>query len=69
MHIEKVTWKCKEWINKSVVHLINTLKYNLGLRKIAKRELSNDFRTGPRFQPVRYAKCLLSTPDWESNST
>ena len=33
--------------------MINTLKYNLGLRKIAKRELSSEFRTGPRFQPVR----------------
>lgn len=33
--------------------MINTLKYNLGLRKIAKRKLSSDFRTGPRFQLVR----------------
>jgi len=33
--------------------MINTLKYNLELRKIAKRELASDFRTGPRFQRAR----------------
>lgn len=65
MHREKVILKLKEWIDLSVVHTINSSKYNLGLSKIARRELPSDFSTVPRFQWVRD---LLLTPDEENNS-
>lgn len=59
--------KCKELVDKCG-HMLNILKYNLGLRKIAKSDLMVLENWAKISTSERDAKCFLSTIGGENKS-